>query len=164
MSASQAKAHLYLSTMLPYDTAVSYRGVAGAGSDFLGDSAVWVCAFLPVWSASPGWVVMCTLVSWGPPDVYVREGGTTAWLCLTGQLGLGCGPTRPGSLSTSSSISFRGRLSTRCPLPCTNTVGQRPFSDRKVNLPGQARVVILLAPPHPPLPKLLRYQNVVRTF
>lgn len=69
--------------MLPYHTTMSYWGVAGAGSDFLGDSAVWVCAFLPVWSASPGGVVVCTLVPRGPPDVYVNEGrGHLAELCL----------------------------------------------------------------------------------
>lgn len=61
--------------MLLYDTTVAYRGVAGVGRDFLGDSAVWACAFLPVWSASPGWLVVFTLVPQGPPDVYMSEGG-----------------------------------------------------------------------------------------
>lgn len=147
--------------MLPFDTTVSYRGVAGAGSDFLGDSAMWVCAFLPVWSASPGRVVVCTLVPRGPPDVNVSEGEghlaelSLAWLAWSGLWGL-----QGQGLSSSSSIFFRGRLSTRCPLPCTNTVGQRLIEI--VPLPGQARVVILPALPPPP-PKLLRYQNVVRT-
>lgn len=45
------------------------------GSDFLGDSAVWVCAFLPVWSASPCCLVVCILVPRGPPDVCLSEGG-----------------------------------------------------------------------------------------
>lgn len=92
--------------MLPFDTAVSYRGVAGAGSDILGDSAMWVCAFLPVWSASPGGVVVCTLVPRGPPDVNVSEGGghlaelSLAWLAWSGLWGL-----QGQGLSSSSSFS-----------------------------------------------------------
>lgn len=72
-------------------------------SDFLGDSAVWVYAFLPVWLASPGCVVVCTLVPWGPPDVSVCESGETfgrtgPGLCFASLLSLGCGPPSPGFL------------------------------------------------------------------
>lgn len=131
--------HLSLSAVLLYDTTVSYRSVAGVGSDFLGDSVLWVCcAFLPVWSASLGSVAVCTLVPRGPPDVFVSEGGghlvrtvpdLALQVCLVWAMGL-------QGQDLSSSISFRGRSSTTCSLLWTNTVRHRPFSDRKCHLPG----------------------------
>lgn len=42
------------------------------GSDLLGASAVWVCAFLPVWSASPGWLA-CGVYASTPGDHQIWE-------------------------------------------------------------------------------------------
>lgn len=97
-------------------------------SDLLGDSVMWVCAFLPVWLASPGCVVVCTLVPRGPPDVYVRESGGTFGRTGPGLVLQVCSVWAVGLqvqvFSTSGSFSFRGRSSSWCPPPRSDTMGQ----------------------------------------